>query len=102
MYPTARLIERQQFAYVLILQGQVMNKKRFYEEFGETEDASSSKENRPEDFKQMFAGNIDDCFRIGISVMKKCVKLYAKFYSSDIIVASPLGLRTIIGNAGYS
>ncbi|PFX26374.1 Digestive organ expansion factor [Stylophora pistillata] len=80
--------------------GQVMNKKRFYEQFGETEDASSSKENRPEDFKQMFAGNIDDCFRIGISVMKKCVKLYAKFYSSDIIVASPLGLRTIIGNAG--
>ncbi|RMX40576.1 hypothetical protein pdam_00016584 [Pocillopora damicornis] len=80
--------------------GQVMNKKRFYEEFGETEDSSSSKENRPEDFKQMFAGNIDDCFRIGISVMKKCVKLYAKFYSSDIIVASPLGLRTIIGSVG--
>ena len=78
-----------------------MNKKRFYEEFGETEDSSSSKENRLEDFKQMFAGNIDDCFRIGISVMKKCVKLYAKFYSSDIIVASPLGLRTIIGSAGY-
>ena len=78
-----------------------MNKKRFYEEFGETEDSSSSKENRPEDFKQIFAGNIDDCFRIGISVMKKCLKLYAKFYSSDIIAASPLGLRTIIGSAGY-
>ena len=48
----------------------------------------------------MFAGNIDDCFRIGISASEKSLELYAKFYSSDIIVASPLGLRTIIGNEG--
>ena len=51
---------------------------------------------------QVFPGNIDDCFRIGISLMKKCVKLYDKLYSSKIIVASPLGLRMIIiGSAGY-
>ena len=78
-----------------------MNKKRFYEEFSETEDSNTSKDFKPEDFKQMFAGNIDDCFRIGISVMRKSMKLYTKFYSSDIIVASPLGLRTIIGSQGY-
>ena len=50
---------------------------------------------------QVFAGNIDEYFRNGISVMKKCVKLYAK-YPSVVTVASPLGLRMmIIGSAGY-
>ena len=77
-----------------------MNKKRFYDEFTENDDSDSSKDVRPEDFKQMFAGNIDDCFRLGISVTKKSMRLYAEFYSSDIIIASPLGLRTIIGNKG--
>ena len=77
-----------------------MNKKRFYDEFTESDDGDNSKDFRSEDFKQMFAGNIDDCFRLGISVMRKSMNLYAKFYSSDIIIASPLGLRTIIGNQG--
>ena len=84
-----------------LLQGQVMNKKRFYDEFSEKEDSNSSKDFRSDDFKQMFAGNIDDCFRLGISVSRKSMNLYAKFYAADIIVASPLGLRTIIGNPGF-
>ncbi len=53
-----------------------------------------------DDFKATFAGNTDDHFRIGISVSKKTLKLYSEFYSSDIIIASPLGLRTIIGAEG--
>ena len=52
------------------------------------------------DFKAMFHGNTDDCFRVGITVMRRALKLYADFYSSDIIVASPLGIRTIIGAEG--
>lgn len=48
----------------------------------------------------MFEGNIDDCFKIGIGVSRKVVKLYCDFYSSDIIVASPLGLRTVVGAEG--
>ena len=77
-----------------------MNKKRFYDEFSDKEETDNSKDFKPEDFKLMFSGNIDDCFRLGISVSKKSMTLYAKFYSSDIIVASPLGLRTIIGSEG--
>ena len=53
-----------------------------------------------ESYLQTFAGNVDDCFKIGIAVKKTSLKLYAKFYSSDIIVASPLGLRTVIGGEG--
>lgn len=53
-----------------------------------------------EDYQKIFSGNIDDHFRIGVSVAKKTLKLYSKFYGSDIIIASPLGLRTIIGAEG--
>ena len=53
-----------------------------------------------ESYNQMFAGNIDDCFRVGVALRRKSVCLYSEFYSSDIILASPLGLRTIIGAEG--
>jgi U3 small nucleolar RNA-associated protein 25 len=49
----------------------------------------------------MFRGNTDDCFRVGISVTRKIAKLYTDFFKSDIIVASPLGLRTLIDGSKY-
>lgn len=52
-------------------------------------------------FQALFAGNIDDCFRLGVSISNKIVKLYSEFYHSDILIASPLGLRMIIGAEGY-
>ena len=51
---------------------------------------------KPDDFYKTFCGNIDDGFKIGISVTKKAIKLYTDFYSSDILIASPLGLRLVL------
>lgn len=55
-----------------------------------------------EDFDALFKGNTDEHFRIGISISKKSLKLYSPFYMADIIIASPLGLRTVIGAQGYA
>ncbi|KAM4770868.1 U3 small nucleolar RNA-associated protein 25 homolog [Rhinophrynus dorsalis] len=78
----------------------VSNKKRFREEFGSEPEDKPPNLRRPEDYEAVFAGNIDDHFRIGVSILQKSMRLYSPFYSSDIIIASPLGLRTIIGSEG--
>ncbi|XP_069682639.1 U3 small nucleolar RNA-associated protein 25 homolog isoform X2 [Periplaneta americana] len=78
----------------------IMNKKRFFEEFTGGEIVMPKKNRRPEDYEEMFTGNTDDTFRIGLTVTKKSLRLYADFYSADIIVASPLGLRVIVGAEG--
>ncbi|XP_055676707.1 U3 small nucleolar RNA-associated protein 25 homolog [Lutzomyia longipalpis] len=82
------------------LAGKVINHKRYVEEFTGGELEFPQKNPKPEDYEKIFSGNSDDNFRIGISVTKKCLKLYSEFYSADFIVASPLGLRMIIGAAG--
>ncbi|XP_050504494.1 U3 small nucleolar RNA-associated protein 25 homolog [Diabrotica virgifera virgifera] len=80
--------------------GNVMNKNRFIEDYTGNELYLPKKNPKPEDYEQLFQGNTSDDFKIGITVTKKSLKLYADFYSSDIIIASPLGLRTIIGAEG--
>lgn len=54
----------------------------------------------PADHVQTFKGNIDDNFRVGLKVLKKTLKLFETFYGSDVIVASPLGLRLAIERDG--
>ncbi|KAJ3037674.1 rRNA-binding ribosome biosynthesis protein utp25 [Rhizophlyctis rosea] len=76
------------------------NKKRFMDEFGINPEDDVMNPKAPEDHKKTFAGNIDDCFRVGIKFSRKQMKLFAPFYSSDVIVASPLGLRMVIGAEG--
>ena len=78
----------------------VANKKRFMEEYSGDTLFMPKTNPKPDDYMATFAGNIDDNFKLGISLTKKSVKLYSDFYSSDIIIASPLGLRMIIGAEG--
>ncbi|NXR32457.1 DIEXF factor, partial [Zosterops hypoxanthus] len=78
----------------------VSNKKRFKGEFGSDPEEKPPNLKRPEDYEAVFAGNIDDHFRIGVAILQKSMRLYAPFYSSDIIIASPLGIRTVIGAEG--
>lgn len=53
---------------------------------------------------ETFRGNIDDSFTLGIKLtgkgQKLRPKLYSRFYESDLIVASPLGLRLAIEKDG--
>ncbi|XP_061699169.1 U3 small nucleolar RNA-associated protein 25 homolog isoform X2 [Syngnathoides biaculeatus] len=78
----------------------VSNKKRFKDDFGQVSDDKPAYLRRPDDYHAIFSGNVDDHFRIGVSIIKSNIRLYSPFYSSDIIIASPLGLRTVLGAEG--
>ncbi|PKA55224.1 hypothetical protein AXF42_Ash003861 [Apostasia shenzhenica] len=104
-----RVIKRLVQLTPLSHKGNVAHMDRFSEEFG-SENAEEDDENidgssksrktaKPADFQILFGGNNNDHFMIGIKFTKRSIKLYSSFYSSDIIIASPLGLITKIGEA---
>ncbi|CAG8451384.1 10406_t:CDS:10 [Acaulospora morrowiae] len=76
------------------------NRRRFFDSYGILPEQEKIDLNKPADFLETFRGNIDDMFRIGIKFTRRSMKLYAEFYNADIIIASPLGLRMIIGTDG--
>lgn len=74
---------------------QQTNKKRFKTQFHSDQGPPDSK---PQDFKYYFHGNTNDFFTIGLKFTRKAIKIYSSFYSSDIILASPIGLSMILEN----
>ncbi|KAI0786769.1 digestive organ expansion factor [Abortiporus biennis] len=80
---------------------QVENRSRFESEYGLPAGAvdklaTAEPGTYPKDHVEMFKGNMDDSFRVGIKLTRKSVKLFSEFYGCDIIFASPLGLRMSI------
>ncbi|KAH9774283.1 U3 small nucleolar RNA-associated protein [Citrus sinensis] len=56
---------------------------------------SNSQKSKPSDYQILFGGNNDDNFSIGIKFTRKSIKLYNDFYTSDMIVASPINLHQV-------
>ncbi|KAG5639038.1 hypothetical protein H0H81_007651 [Sphagnurus paluster] len=80
---------------------QIENQARFASEYGLPQGvidklAEAEPGTYPRDHMETFKGNVDDNFRVGIKMTRKSVKMFAEFYSCDIIMASPLGLRRSI------
>ncbi|VEU21112.1 DEKNAAC102028 [Brettanomyces naardenensis] len=84
----------------------VENKKRFreqyYDSFGSGSSASEmSYKRKPEDFRDIFKGNSNDFFCLGIKLTRKTIRLYTRMDQSDVIVASPLGLKMLFENSSH-
>ncbi|CAH8858023.1 unnamed protein product [Trichobilharzia szidati] len=99
--PTKEAARRivQTFLKIMPKGSTVCHRRRFEQDFGPQPgdtDKVKKKGRKPKDYEEWFSGNSSDHFRIGISFSKKSVKLYSAFSNSDIILASPLGLQTII------
>ncbi|CAF1407188.1 unnamed protein product, partial [Adineta ricciae] len=79
---------------------QMSHRKRFKEEYGGSEidtPANDGKFQRTSDeYNEIFSGNIDDHFRLGISVTRKSLKFFQSVYKSDFLIVSPVGLRTLL------
>lgn len=69
------------------------NRKKLRQQFFE---AGAPPDTKPDDFRHMFKGNLNDFFSIGLKFTRKALKLYSSFYTSDVLVASPIGLSMIL------
>ncbi|EAA22502.1 Drosophila melanogaster CG3735 gene product, partial [Plasmodium yoelii yoelii] len=83
---------------------EVKNKNRFINEYDLPPEEKKNlknmyiKKKQSFDYINLYRGNSDDCFRLGIKLFEneKKIQLYSPFYDSDILICSPLGLEIII------
>ncbi|CAF1028909.1 unnamed protein product [Rotaria magnacalcarata] len=79
---------------------QMTHRKRFKEEYGggeiDNENHYGKFQRTSNEYDEIFAGNIDDHFRLGISITKKSLKFFQSVYKSDFLIVSPVGLRTLL------
>ncbi|ODV94889.1 hypothetical protein PACTADRAFT_50741 [Pachysolen tannophilus NRRL Y-2460] len=102
------LLPTRNFAYELVMKliklssfESVENKSKFIKQFySDFEIDNTSKKSK--DFRDFFKGNTNDFFCLGLKFTRKTLKLYSAFKNSDIIIASPLGLKMILENEGKS
>ncbi|KYN99428.1 conserved protein, unknown function [Plasmodium gaboni] len=88
----------------LIKPSEIKNKNRFVIEYDITINEKKhmkeiyTKKKRTLDYINIYQGNNDDCFRLGIKILEgdKKIQLYSPFCDSDILICSPLGLDIII------
>ncbi|CAF0735026.1 unnamed protein product [Didymodactylos carnosus] len=80
---------------------QLTHRKRFKNDYG-TGDEQTTTRTKPkfqrssDEYDEIFSGNTDDHFRLGLCVTRKSLKFYTKAYQSDILIVSPVGLRTML------
>jgi U3 small nucleolar RNA-associated protein 25 len=92
----------------------IKNWEKFQNEYSlGDEEAPPDNQHKPSDWQSIFKDNLDDEFKMGIQVNPLSgkgngkakgvhMRLFTDFYHSDIILASPLGLRLILENSASS
>ncbi|KAF2864219.1 DUF1253-domain-containing protein [Piedraia hortae CBS 480.64] len=72
---------------------QIENRSRFKDSFYSPPPSSPS---QPEDYTDLFSGNSDNTFTLGVKLTRKTLRYFSSFYQADLILASPLGLKKIL------
>ncbi|XP_017045026.1 U3 small nucleolar RNA-associated protein 25 homolog [Drosophila ficusphila] len=74
----------------------IANYERFLQDYSGNTIYFPKTNPKPVDYEQTFSGNTDDNFKLGIRFTKKTMSLFSDMNLSDILIASPLGLRMLV------